>query len=211
MEQRIDKIIKKAQIIREYLSTENKEMGNVDGLIKSLESYRDNIGDISQERLFTFRCLGKDIMDDLPYISINDEPYHRLTNCLCENILGIRLISFTLHIYDVISKTRHSTDILTFPNIIELDNNIADAVFDIQSYPIKDNTVLMTKLIEGGFKPTTTDIKYVCDFETSMMTLDEAIQHCKEKSCGDSECANEHRQLAEWLQELKYLRAQQKE
>lgn len=165
MEKRIDKIIKKAQIIREYLSTENKEMGNVDGLIKSLESYRDNIGDISQERLFTFRCLGKDIMDDLPYISINDEPYHRLTNYLCENILGIRLISFTLHIYDVISRTRHFTDIVTFPNIIELDNNIADAVFDIQTTSINGSIELMTKLIEGGFKPNTTRPKFVCDFD----------------------------------------------
>ena len=39
------------------------------------------------------------------------------------------------------------------------------------------------------------------------MTLDEAIEHaewCAENSCG--ECADEHRQLAEWLRELKDLR-----
>ena len=35
------------------------------------------------------------------------------------------------------------------------------------------------------------------------MTLDEAIQHCEEKGCYNTECAIEHRQLAEWLQELK--------
>jgi hypothetical protein len=37
-----------------------------------------------------------------------------------------------------------------------------------------------------------------------MMTLDEAIAHaewCAENSCG--ECADDHRQLAEWLKELK--------
>lgn len=37
------------------------------------------------------------------------------------------------------------------------------------------------------------------------MTLDDAIKHCqqiaKESDC--SECANEHKQLAQWLQELK--------
>ena len=39
------------------------------------------------------------------------------------------------------------------------------------------------------------------------MKLDEAIQHCKEKSCGNSLCAKEHKQLAEWLTELKCLRS----
>lgn len=39
------------------------------------------------------------------------------------------------------------------------------------------------------------------------MTIDEAIAHaewCADNSCG--ECADEHRQLAEWLRELKDLR-----
>lgn len=38
------------------------------------------------------------------------------------------------------------------------------------------------------------------------MTLEEAIIHCKEKACGNAQCAIEHRQLAEWLQELKQYR-----
>ena len=38
------------------------------------------------------------------------------------------------------------------------------------------------------------------------MTLDEAIEHCEEKAkCGDS-CGREHKQLAEWLRELKVFR-----
>ena len=56
------------------------------------------------------------------------------------------------------------------------------------------------------------------------MTLEEAIRHCEEvaKSCqlkaydierddykDLEECAAEHRQLAEWLRELKRLRAQE--
>lgn len=39
-----------------------------------------------------------------------------------------------------------------------------------------------------------------------MMTIDEAIKHCEEKSCGNNACALEHKQLAEWLNELKELR-----
>lgn len=39
------------------------------------------------------------------------------------------------------------------------------------------------------------------------MTLEEAIQHCKEEEieeceAGNTDCADEHRQLAEWLTEL---------
>lgn len=44
-----------------------------------------------------------------------------------------------------------------------------------------------------------------------MMTLDEAIEHaewCVENSCG--ECADDHRQLAEWLRELRDIRSENK-
>ena len=38
------------------------------------------------------------------------------------------------------------------------------------------------------------------------MTLEEAIQHCEERAlCGDA-CGLEHKQLAEWLKELKGYR-----
>ena len=41
-----------------------------------------------------------------------------------------------------------------------------------------------------------------------MMTIDEAIRHCEEvaEKMNDCECAADHRQLAEWLGELKELR-----
>lgn len=38
------------------------------------------------------------------------------------------------------------------------------------------------------------------------MTLEEAIIHCEEKACGNTQCALEHKQLAEWLKELQELR-----
>ena len=47
----------------------------------------------------------------------------------------------------------------------------------------------------------------VC-FNTTTMSLDETIKHYKEKSCGNNACALEHKQLAEWLNELKELRSQ---
>ena len=38
------------------------------------------------------------------------------------------------------------------------------------------------------------------------MTLDEAIQHCEEKTLCGNVCGLEHKQLAEWLKELKGYR-----
>ena len=40
----------------------------------------------------------------------------------------------------------------------------------------------------------------------TLMTLDEAIEHCKGKSCDNTLCSKEHKQLAEWLTELKGYR-----
>lgn len=39
-----------------------------------------------------------------------------------------------------------------------------------------------------------------------VMILEEAIKHCEKKSCGKNQCALEHKQLAEWLMELKAYR-----
>lgn len=40
------------------------------------------------------------------------------------------------------------------------------------------------------------------------MTLDEAIKHCEEvaSSCDNKNCALDHKQLAEWLKELKMIK-----
>lgn len=39
------------------------------------------------------------------------------------------------------------------------------------------------------------------------MDINEAIKHCREKSC-NTECGREHEQLAEWLEELQRYREQ---
>lgn len=43
------------------------------------------------------------------------------------------------------------------------------------------------------------------------MTLDEAIKHCEEIACDNTNCALEHKQLAEWLNELRSLKSTKEE
>ena len=43
-----------------------------------------------------------------------------------------------------------------------------------------------------------------------MMTLDEAIEHCEQNACCNTECVADHQQLKEWLLELKEKREIQK-
>lgn len=48
----------------------------------------------------------------------------------------------------------------------------------------------------------------MCRKDVDKMTLDEAIDHAEEQSCklGCTECGKEHKQLAEWLKELREIR-----
>lgn|GEM_PF-3090847 len=39
-----------------------------------------------------------------------------------------------------------------------------------------------------------------------MVDLNEAIQHAKQVACSNSDCANEHQQLVQWLTELQQYR-----
>lgn len=38
------------------------------------------------------------------------------------------------------------------------------------------------------------------------MTIDEAIEHVEERTCGNNQCAKDHAQLADWLRELRRAR-----
>ena len=44
-----------------------------------------------------------------------------------------------------------------------------------------------------------------------MMTIEEAIKHCEENVCDNTECSLEHKQLAEWLKELQELKSNNEE
>ena len=43
------------------------------------------------------------------------------------------------------------------------------------------------------------------------MTIEEAIKHCEENVCDNTECSLEHKQLAEWLKELQELKTNNEE
>lgn len=44
--------------------------------------------------------------------------------------------------------------------------------------------------------------------KVELMSLDEAIKHCNEKSCRNNACALEHKQIEKWLTELKEIKEQ---
>ena len=169
MEKRIDKIIKKAEIIKEYLITENKKTGNIDDLIKSLKSYRDNVGDIPLEKDYFFTLYEPssygqyDLLIQLQKtypIRLCNEELNTETR-YCDSSSNFVVIA-TKHIKEILCDT--GMHFIFIPPVSKEDN-IADPVFDIQTTSINGSVELMTKLIEGGFKPNTTRPKFVCDFE----------------------------------------------
>lgn len=170
---RIDKIIKKAECIKHYLEKTNKDKGNIDDLIKSLISYRDNVGELPTEKMFIFSIDG----DCGPFMDRDNFPVIKnLYNW--ENVyatskvqnVGIKLIEFTSYISQKLFKNLYNVHnynsiegFYSIPPMV-LEEHIADAVFDVQTFKVND-VMLSTELINNGFRPIKTDIKFVCDFE----------------------------------------------
>jgi hypothetical protein len=168
MTPRIDKIIKKAECIKKYLESNNKESGNIDGLIKSLVSYRENAGDIPEEKLFTFSVSTNDRSDiltnsDIPIYTACDPFWKHGWEWNVPNILGIHAIEFTKYIASRIMEKTPGRHLMSLPPVY-LKEHIADAVFDVQSFRVVD-VLLSTELINAGFRPTTNNVTHVCDFE----------------------------------------------
>lgn len=165
---RIDKIIKKAECIKKYLESNNKESGNIDGLIKSLVSYRDNVGDIPEEKLFTFSVGANDRSDllrysDIPIYTCCEPFWKHGWEWYVPNILGIHAIEFTRYIASRIMEKTPGRHLMSLPPIY-LEEHIADAVFDVQSFKV-DDVLLSTELINAGFRPITNNVTHVCDFK----------------------------------------------
>lgn len=168
MTMRINKIIKKAECIKKYLESNSKESGNIDGLIKSLITYRENVGDIPEEKLFTFSVGTNDRSDLLKY---SDVPIYTACESFWKhgwewdvpNMLGVRAIEFTRYIASRIMEKTPGRHLMSLPPVY-LKEHIADAVFDVQSFRV-DDALLSTELINAGFRPTTNNVTYVCDFE----------------------------------------------
>jgi len=168
MTPRIDKIIKKAECIKKYLESNNKESGNIDGLIKSLVSYRENAGDIPEEKLFTFSVGMNDRSaflenSDIPIYASCEPFWKRSSQWSVPNILGIHAIEFTKYIASRIMKKVPGRHLMSLPPVY-LKEHIADAVFDIQTFKV-DDVLLSTELINAGLRPNTNTVKFVCDFD----------------------------------------------
>lgn len=170
---RINKIIKKAECIKHYLEKTNKDKGNIDSLIESLISYRDNIGEIPPEKMFIFSVSGFSgpfiDKDEFPVIKNLYNWKHVYVTPKVHNI-GIKLIEFTLYISQRLfhmyynKQNEHPIEgFYSIPPMI-LEEHIADAVFDVQTFKVND-VLLSTELINNGFRPITTDINFICDFE----------------------------------------------
>lgn len=171
--ERINKIIKKALCIKNYLEKTNHDKGNIDGLIKSLESYRDNVGEIPPEKMYIFSINGF----SGPFIDKNNFPViinlYNWKNVYSTSKVqneGIKLVEFTSYISQKLfpnlynRQDEHSIEgFYSIPPMV-LEEHIADAVFDIQTFKV-DNVLLSTELINAGLLPTKTNVKFVCDFE----------------------------------------------
>ena len=167
MTPRIEKIIKKAECIKNYLQKRNENAGNIDGLIKSLITYRDNIGDIPNNKRFYITmnnhayngrlnwetCILKPPfkLDNRTYISILDEV----------RAVAVECIDFTAHIRETLITDNDLGVFYSMPP--EADNDIANAVFDVQTFKV--DVLLSTELINAGFRPTKTKVRFVNDFE----------------------------------------------
>lgn len=167
MTPRIDKIIKKAECIKKYLESNNKESGNIDGLIKSLITYRDNIGDIPSDKRFYITMNNHAYTGRLNWETCILEPPFKLDTRRYISILNevravtVKCIDFTAHIRETLITDNDWGVFYSMPP--EADNNIADAVFDVQNFKV--DVFLSTELINAGFRPTTTDVRFVKDFK----------------------------------------------
>lgn len=171
--ERINKIIKKALCIKNYLEKTNQDKGNIDGLIKSLESYRDNVGEIPPEKMYIFS-----VNNMYGHLLINENNFPVKRNLYnWEHFyysndvwnIGVKLVEFTSYISQRLFENLYNKSgkrmngFYSIPPMV-LEEHIADAVFDVQTFKV-DNVLLSTELINAGLLPTKTNVKFVCDFE----------------------------------------------
>lgn len=159
MEKKIDKIIRKAKCIKAFL----KDNKNIDNVIASLESYRDNIGELPDEKVF---YIGYKIQytwhehfhNNIMWCNHNvNKEYHD------NDVIGIKAIEFTTHIRETVIDNMEGVYATALPPET-IVSHIADSVFDIQNFKIT-NVELMNILIDSGFKLTTKELKFVGEFD----------------------------------------------
>lgn len=169
MAAKIDKIIKKAKCIKSYLEKNSRNAGNIDGLINSLVSYRENVGDIGEERLYTFSMGANQYHSfieckDFPIYTSFEPAWTHGWEWSVPNLIGIKAVEFTKYIANrVLKRGSASRHLMSLPPIY-LNEHIADAVFDVQTFKV-DDVLLSTELINAGFRPNANTVEFVCDFD----------------------------------------------
>lgn len=165
---RIEKIIKKAECIRDYLKEINKYKSSIVQNIEDLRNYWDKHGDLPKQKFFYITITYMDLRDigkDLPvYQERWDFGYH---GCVQDEkrTLVVKSSEFTVHIMESILPyiKKGGACILSMPPAV-IEPNIADIVWDIESMKIED-MALTNKLITAGLSPTTNNIRFVRDFD----------------------------------------------
>lgn len=158
MEKKIDKIIRKAKCIKAFL----KDNKNIDNVIASLESYRDNIGELPDEKVFYIGYDTKYTWHDKFHNNIM-WCNRAVTEHYENGVIGIKAIEFTTHIRKTVIDNMEGVYVTALPPET-IVSHIADSVFDIQNFKIT-NVELMNILIDSGFKLTTKEPKFVGEFD----------------------------------------------
>lgn len=138
----IDSILLKAQCIKKIDG--DKGIGNIDGLIESLKSYKENIGDISflKTYRFTYIYRRRDCEDKLLPIKIK---LHGLTENIIGNLEHILLKGCPKGLYN--SSNRKCIELVNC--VPDTDDVIYDYIFDVESYPVSHD--LEVELYRNGF------------------------------------------------------------
>lgn len=141
----IDSVILKAKCIKKIDG--DKNIGNIDELIKSLESYKEKVSDISFLKTYRFTYIYRQRYSDDKVFPIKIK-LHGLT----ENIIG--RLEYMLSMGS--PKGCYITSADDRSRFVELtnctpdtDNVIYDYVFDVESYPVSHD--LEVELYRSGF------------------------------------------------------------
>jgi hypothetical protein len=132
-----------------------------------LEEELKSIGDIPSNKRFYLTMSHYAYNDRLNWETCILKPPFKLDNRRYVSILdevravAVECIDFTAHIRETLINDNGLGVFYSIPP--ESDNNIADAVFDVQTFKV--DVFLSTELINAGLMPTKADVRFVNDFE----------------------------------------------
>lgn len=145
VKKKIDSIILKAKCIRKIDG--DKNIGNIDELIKSLESYKEKIGDISFLKTYRLTYIYKQKFCDDKVLPIKIK-LHGLTENIIEKLEYMLSMGSPIGYY--INSIKDRDRFVGLTNCTpDTDDVIYDYIFDIESYPVSHD--LEVELYRNGF------------------------------------------------------------